>query len=118
MVLKVGKIFKFLNKKKEIIDNYDASADFYDKRYRVIQEEKYDIIQLEYPFGFFILKLLSKRKSLLIFDSLGIESEFVRVSAKEQRFPKFLYPIVSIITKFYEKMVCKLTDVIINISER
>ena len=44
MVIIVGKIFKFLNKKKEIIDNYDASADFYDKRYRAIQEEKYDIV--------------------------------------------------------------------------
>ncbi len=44
----MGKIFKFLNKKKEIIDNYDASADFYDKRYRAIQGEKYDIILNNY----------------------------------------------------------------------
>ena len=48
MVLIVGKIFKFLNKKKEIIDSYDASADFYDKRYRTIQGEKYDIILNNY----------------------------------------------------------------------
>jgi len=48
MVIIVGKIFKFLNKKKEIIDNYDASADFYDKRYRAIQEEKYDIVLNNY----------------------------------------------------------------------
>jgi ubiquinone/menaquinone biosynthesis C-methylase UbiE len=48
MVLIVGKIFKFLNKKKEIIDNYDASADFYDKRYRAIQGEKYNIVLNNY----------------------------------------------------------------------
>jgi ubiquinone/menaquinone biosynthesis C-methylase UbiE len=48
MVLLVRKIFKFLNKKKEIIDDYDASADFYDKRYRAIQERKYDIVLNNY----------------------------------------------------------------------
>ncbi len=48
MVFKVEKIFKFLNKKKEIIDNYDASADFYDKRYGAIQKEKYDIVLNNY----------------------------------------------------------------------
>ncbi len=44
----MGKIFKFLNKKKEIIDNYDASADFYDKRYGAIQGEKYVIVLNNY----------------------------------------------------------------------
>ena len=38
------KNFKLLHKKKEIINSYDSSADFYDKRYRAIQEEKYDIV--------------------------------------------------------------------------
>jgi ubiquinone/menaquinone biosynthesis C-methylase UbiE len=40
----VGKNFKLLNKKKGIISKYDTSADFYDNRYRAIQEEKYHIV--------------------------------------------------------------------------
>ncbi|MHA2037330.1 MAG: class I SAM-dependent methyltransferase [Promethearchaeota archaeon] len=40
----MGKNFQLLNKKKEIIEKYNSSADFYDKRYRTIQEAKYDII--------------------------------------------------------------------------
>jgi len=36
--------FKLFNKKKEIINKYDLSADIYDKRYRAIQEEKYHIV--------------------------------------------------------------------------
>jgi ubiquinone/menaquinone biosynthesis C-methylase UbiE len=40
----VRKNFKLLNKKKEIINSYDLSADFYDKRYRILQEEKYKIV--------------------------------------------------------------------------
>ncbi len=87
------------------------------KLYKVLKKEKFDIIQLEYPFGFFILKLLIRNKAFIIFDSLGIESEFVKVSVNEQRFPKILYPIVRRFTHFYEKMVCKLTNAIINISE-
>lgn len=101
--------------KEKFFDDFNPFIIF--KLFKVLRREKFDIIQLEYPYGFFILKLLSNRKSFLIFDSLGIEGEFVKVSVKEQRFPRILYPIVRIFTKLYEKMVCKLTDVIINISE-
>ena len=101
--------------KEKFFDDFNPFIIF--KLFKILRKEKFDIIQLEYPFGFFILKLLSNRDSVLIFDSLGIESEFVKVSIKEQRFPKILYPIVRTLTKIYERMVCKLTDVIINISE-
>ncbi|MFW9894258.1 MAG: class I SAM-dependent methyltransferase [Candidatus Thorarchaeota archaeon] len=44
MVFLEGRNFKPLNKKKEIISRYDSSANFYDKRYKSIQEEKYRIL--------------------------------------------------------------------------
>ena len=36
------------NKKKIIIEKYNASSQFYDKRYRKIQEEKYEIVLRNY----------------------------------------------------------------------
>lgn len=36
--------FKTVNKKKKIIENYDLSAHFYDKRYKKIQDKKYNIV--------------------------------------------------------------------------
>lgn len=44
----MGKNFKPLSKKQEIINSYDSSAGYYDNRYRKIQEEKYDIILNNY----------------------------------------------------------------------
>lgn len=41
MVLLLKSHLRISNKKKKIIDNYNSSAPFYDKRYRLIQEEKY-----------------------------------------------------------------------------
>jgi ubiquinone/menaquinone biosynthesis C-methylase UbiE len=34
---------KIYNKKKKIIEKYNSSSNFYDKRYKAIQEEKYEI---------------------------------------------------------------------------
>ncbi|UCD00482.1 MAG: class I SAM-dependent methyltransferase [Promethearchaeota archaeon] len=39
---------KTSNKKKRIIDDYNSSAHFYDRRYRQIQLEKYDLILNNY----------------------------------------------------------------------
>jgi len=39
---------KIHNKKKKIIEKYNSSSQFYDKRYRVIQEEKYEIVLNNY----------------------------------------------------------------------
>lgn len=41
MVLLLTNYLRTSNKKKKIIGNYNSSAPFYDKRYRLIQEEKY-----------------------------------------------------------------------------
>jgi ubiquinone/menaquinone biosynthesis C-methylase UbiE len=39
---------KIHNKKKKIIEKYNSSSHFYDKRYKAIQEEKYEIILQKY----------------------------------------------------------------------
>lgn len=109
------KILNIFALREKFFDDFNPFIIY--KLFKILRRQRFDIIQLEYPFGFLILKLLSNRKTTLIVDSLGIESKFVKISMKEQRFPRILYPIVSKFTKFYEKMVCKLADVIINISK-
>lgn len=39
---------KNCNKKKKIIEKYNSTSDFYDKRYKAIQEEKYEIVLKNY----------------------------------------------------------------------
>ena len=56
--------------KEKFFDDFNPFIIY--KLFKILRREKFDIIQLEYPFGFFILKLLSNRNSILIFDSLGI----------------------------------------------
>ena len=88
------------------------------KLINVFRKEKFDIIQIEFPFGFFSLKLLNRRKSTLIYDSHGVESKFVDVSYYEERFPKLFYVPIKIFVRFYEKLVCKLADVIVTFCKR
>ncbi len=77
---------------------------------------KPDIIHLEFPWGFFIIKFFTNKRTKIIYDSLGVEKEFIKVSIKNPNFPKILAPIGKIFCLLYEKMVCKLADVIINVS--
>lgn len=44
----MGKHSKNQNKKKDIIEKYNSSSHFYDKRYKAIQEEKYEIVLKNY----------------------------------------------------------------------
>jgi len=90
------------------------------KLLKILRKSKFDIIQLEYPFGFFILKILSNKKSKIIYDSHNKEGDFVKTSLRNSRFPNFLKPLIPLImyfTKFYEKLVCSLSNFIISVSE-
>lgn len=95
----------------------DLNPFFIIKLFQIIRKQKIDIIQFEFPWGFLIAKLLTKKKIRLIYDSLGVESEYIKISLKNPKFPKILKPFAKIFAKFYEKLVCKLVDVIINVSE-
>jgi hypothetical protein len=85
--------------------------------FKIIRRQKFDIIQIEFPWGFLITKFLKKRKTTLIYDSHGIESEFLKIATKNPKFPKIFRPFAEIFGKVYEKIVCKLSNVIINLSE-
>ena len=87
------------------------------KLFRLLRREKFDVIHIISPFGVLLLKLLSNKKSLIILDSLGIESEFLKVSINYPQFPRYLLKIMNKFIKLYEKLACKLADVIINVSE-
>ena len=91
------------------------------KLLKILKNNKFDIIQLEYPFGFISLKFLVKNRAFLIYDAHNVEGEMVDISLKNfNRFPKAFYPIIPIIKKFtkvYEKIVCKFANLIINVSQ-
>ena len=95
----------------------DLNPFFLIKLFKIIRSQKLDIIQIEYPWGFISLKLFANKKNLLIYDSQGVEGEFYEVVTKHPRFPRILKPIVKLYFKFYEKLVCKLTNFIVCVSD-
>ncbi len=69
MVLLLKRHFKTVNKKKKIIENYDLSAHFYDKRYKKIQEKKYNIVLENYQ--------LKEKRILDVGCGTGLLIEFI-----------------------------------------
>jgi demethylmenaquinone methyltransferase/2-methoxy-6-polyprenyl-1,4-benzoquinol methylase len=69
LVLLLKRHFKALDKKKKIIENYDLTAHFYDKRYKTIQEKKYNIVLNNYQ--------LKEKKILDVGCGTGLLIEFI-----------------------------------------
>jgi len=83
---------------------------------RITRKEKIEIIIIEFPWGFFSVKLLSRKKRIILYDSAGVESEFIEITALHPKFPKILKPFARFYTKLYEMLVCKLANVVISVS--
>jgi len=76
------------NKKKSIIEKYNSSSHFYDKRYKAIQEEKYEIVLKNY-----------KANGKIIIDmgcGTGLFFEYITKSIKKQEEIKGNYVAVDI----------------------
>lgn len=69
MVLLLKRHFRTSNKKKKIIENYNLSASFYDKRYKEIQEKKYNKVLNNYQ--------LKEKKVLDVGCGTGLLIEFI-----------------------------------------
>ncbi len=95
----------------------DLNPFFTYKLFKILRSQNLNIIQIEYPWGFFSLKLAANKKSILLYDSQGVEGEFYKVVSKHPRFPRILKPIVKVYFKLYEKLVCKLTNFIVCVSD-
>lgn len=95
----------------------DFNPFFIIKLFQIINKYKIDIIQIEFPWGFIVARLLAKKNTLLIYDSQGVEREFMNISIKNPKFPKFLKPFARFYAKLYEKLVCKLAHIIITVNE-
>lgn len=95
----------------------DLNPFFIIKLYKIIKSNNFDIIQIEFPWGFFVSKLLKNKNSSLIYSSYGIESRFIDVALKNPKFPAIFKPIARFLVYFYEKLVCKLADAIISVSD-
>lgn len=106
---------KFLGKAERYLS--DINPFFIIKFLKIIKTQKFDIIQLEFPWGFFISKILKPKNALLIYDSHGVEREFIKISWQNPDFPSLFKSLSYIYVKFYERIVCKLADLIINISK-
>lgn len=95
----------------------DFNPFFIIKLFLIIRKQKLDIIQIEFPWGFLITKLLAKKHTILIYDSQGIEPEFLGIATNNPNFPKVFKPFAKVFGKFYEKLVCKLSNIIISVSD-
>jgi ubiquinone/menaquinone biosynthesis C-methylase UbiE len=87
----VRKNFKPSNKKKNIINSYDSSAEFYDNRYKAIQEEKYQISLDKYH--------LKEKRILDIGCGTGLLVEYILNSKVDQYILKSKYIAVDIASK-------------------
>jgi len=94
----------------------DLNPFFIIKLFNIIRKERFDIIQIEFPWGLISTKLLAKTTTTIVYDSLGVESEFMKIAISHPNFPKLLKPLAYSFSFLYEKVVCKLADVIINVS--
>lgn len=95
----------------------DFNPFFLLRLYQITRKIRFDIIMLELPWGFLITKLIAKKNSTLIYDSQGVESELIKVTIANPKFPKYFKPFAKIFGKIYEKLVCKFADVIVCVSE-
>ena len=96
----------------------DLNPFFFLKLYNVLRKFRFNVIMLELPWGFLITKLLAKKNSILIYDSQGVEGELIKVIAKDNpKFPKVFKPFAKLFGKIYEKLVCKMADIIVSVSE-
>jgi len=86
------------------------------KLFKIIRKNKIDLIIFEFPWGFISTKLLAKRNTIIMYDAHGVESEFMKIASKNPKFPKFLTPFALIYAFIYEKLVCKLANIIIVVS--
>ncbi|MFX0019632.1 MAG: class I SAM-dependent methyltransferase [Candidatus Hermodarchaeota archaeon] len=96
------------NKKKEIIRKYNSTANFYDKRYRKIQEEKYRIILSNF--------LLEKNK--IILDAgcgSGLLLEFI-VKNKINKIKFFNYIGIEISLNMLKRFADKCRNLSINLN--
>ena len=95
----------------------DLNPSFIINLYRIIRNMKIEIIQIEFPWGSLATKLLKRRRTLLIYDSHGVESEFLKIATNNPKFPKIFKPFAKIFGYLYEKLVCKFSDAIISLSD-
>ncbi len=96
---------------------FDLNPFYFFQLRKIIKRYKIDVVQIEFSFGFFLAKILSKNRYKIIYESHSIEREFIKVSYFENRFPKILYNPIRIFTSYYEKFTCKIADAIICISK-
>ncbi len=94
----------------------DLNPFFIKKLFHILRKQNFEIIHLEYLWGFLTTKFLSKKSSVLIYDSMGVESEFIQIVMNHPNFPMIFKPFAKIFAKIYEKLVCKLADVITGVS--
>lgn len=95
----------------------DFNPFFMVKLYQIIRKQHFDVIQIEFPWGFFFTKFLIKNKVFLIYDSLGVEREYIKSIMKHRYFPRILNPLVYNFVKYYEKYTCQLANLVLNVSE-
>lgn len=95
----------------------DFNPFFIYKLHRILKTDQFDLIQIEFPYGFFITKFLNFRKTPIVYDSLGVEAEFIKVSMLNPLFPYIFKPLAPKLIKIYEKLVCKFAHTILSVSD-
>ncbi|MFX1502146.1 MAG: glycosyltransferase [Promethearchaeota archaeon] len=87
------------------------------KLFIITRKKNIDAIQLERIWGFLIIKLIARRRTILICDSQLIESKYIGIDIKAKRIPKIFKHFIIWFARIYEKLVIRMVDVLICLSE-
>ncbi|MHA1679838.1 MAG: glycosyltransferase [Promethearchaeota archaeon] len=97
----------------------DINLDFIRMIRKIKKREKLDIIQVEFPWGIIIPKLFFRKKKI-IYDSQGVEGDFIKVTSQliPNRILSFLFlKLFQKPLQIFEKIVCKICNYIITVAE-
>lgn len=70
----------------------------------ILKKEEIDLIQIEFPWGFFGIWLQTRIP--IVYDSAGVEAEFMKITMRHPMVPPVLKPFLPLYGKIYEKLVC------------
>lgn len=108
MVILLQEHSKKNDKKKSMIEKYNSSSYFYDKRYRAIQEKKYEIVLNKY--------ILNGNSILDVGCGTGLLFEYIINLRSEQKVTRYKYVAVDISWNMLSEFKSKLASPMDNIN--
>ena len=97
----------------------DFNPSFLFELIKILKTEKVDIIQVSFPWGIIIAKILTRLKSYripIIYDAHNVQSDLSEITGKAPNTPLIKKPIILYYSPMLERFLVKFVDHIITVS--